>query len=116
MEVMERLVQRAGIGTAPVKIGTEKDLLTGRIFAREGDVFLVASGYPEVDEEGNETFSDFRVVDLSFQFNWEREIVATVERESNPETLLKLAKIARARGWSSGFGRAWFKALALCPA
>lgn len=68
-ETMEQFKQRVeeqtGMKFDDIPHGEENDIIDGHIFCKHGDVYVVGIGYPEEEEEGEEVYSEFRVVDLS---------------------------------------------------
>ena len=46
--------------------GEDNDIIGGHIFCKRWDVYVVGVGYPDEDPEtGEETYHEFKVVDLS---------------------------------------------------
>lgn len=70
-ESLDAFKQRAeastGVKFDEIPKGEENDLIGGHIFVKRGDLYVVGvDQYPEQDpESGEETFKEFRVVDLS---------------------------------------------------
>jgi hypothetical protein len=61
----ERLLARTGLRLEEIAEGEEGDLIGGHIVWRDGDTWVVYIGYPDVDEDGRETWvptRDARVV------------------------------------------------------
>lgn len=64
-EFKKRVKDRTGMDFDNIPKGEEKDALH-HIFCRRGDVYVVGvDAHPEQDEDGNEMYNEFRVVDLS---------------------------------------------------
>jgi|GEM_PF-2671897 hypothetical protein len=63
---VNRVLQLTGQAYAGIERGSSRDLLGGHIFAKRGDEYVVGIGQPNVDQEtGEETYSEFRIVDVS---------------------------------------------------
>jgi hypothetical protein len=63
---VRRVLQLTGQAYAGIERGSSNDLLGGHIFAKRGDEYVVGIGQPNVDQEtGEETYSEFRIVDVS---------------------------------------------------
>lgn len=64
-EFKKRVLTATGVNFDDIPKGNEQDALL-HIFCRWGDIYVVGvDQYPEKDNDGNEIYKEFRVVDLS---------------------------------------------------
>ena len=62
----DRVEEQTGIPFDQIPKGEENDIIGGHIFCKKDNVYVVGIGYPDEDPDtGEETYHQFRVVDLS---------------------------------------------------
>jgi hypothetical protein len=66
MSFIRRVTDRVGVPPNRIKPGKASELIGSTILAKRDNVYVVGTGYPDVDEDGNETYprSAIRIITL----------------------------------------------------